>query len=86
MIHELKTLQPYFNELKAGNKTFELRKDDRGFKVGDFVLLKEYNAETKTYLGGELKFKITYILDLEKFNLTNSSGDKYVILGIQCRD
>lgn len=40
--HGLKTIQPYFDQVKNGTKTAELRKNDRDFKVGDYILLQEY--------------------------------------------
>jgi len=62
--HELKLIQPYFNEVRNGTKTFEIRKNDRDFQVGDIVILKEYNADwtigEKT--GNEIEVRITYIL------------------------
>ena len=41
MIHELKTLPEYFEAVRKGDKTFELREDDRNFKVGDYLALNE---------------------------------------------
>ena len=41
-IHVLKILPKYFNEVASINKQFELRKDDRDYKVGDFLLFKEF--------------------------------------------
>ncbi len=41
MIHELKTWSAYFNEVFMGHKTFEVRKADRDFKVGDKLILIE---------------------------------------------
>lgn len=49
-IHELKTDSPVFQEVVKGKKTFEIRKDDRGFVSGDFLLLKE-----TLYTGQEMK-------------------------------
>lgn len=37
--HTLKTLDPWFSAVVKGDKTAELRKDDRGFQVGDVVRL-----------------------------------------------
>ena len=73
-IHELKILPEYFEKLLDGSKTFELRKDDRGFKVGD-IILKEYIPGYRDwtgpeeviieekYTGRENKKKISYIYE-----------------------
>jgi hypothetical protein len=59
--HELKTLCKYFQEVKSGKKTFELRNNDRDYNIGDVLWLKEYNPLTG-YTGDELKVKVEYIL------------------------
>lgn len=41
-IHELKIWPPYYREVVNGVKTFEVRKYDRDFRVGDILILKEY--------------------------------------------
>jgi len=41
-VHELKTIPPYFGMVVAGRKHFEFRKNDRDFRIGDIILLKEY--------------------------------------------
>lgn len=61
MIHELKTLPEYFEAVRKGDKTFELRKNDRDFKVGDYLALNEWDG--KKYTGRALLAKITYMLD-----------------------
>lgn len=73
-IHELKIYPQYFIEILNGNKTFELRKDDRGFEVGDTLILKEYKTgitdstgsekivvQEAGYTGREIKKTISYI-------------------------
>lgn len=60
MVHELKILPEYFKEVKIGNKTFELRKDDRQIQIGDVVILKEWTGEA--YTGNELRVGVTYVL------------------------
>lgn len=74
MIHELKILPQYYCRVKDGSKTFEVRKNDRGFQSGDTVILKEYDPESVTPIDKNspkgftssptLKFKIGYILVL----------------------
>lgn len=39
--HDLKCRQDYYVEVIAGRKTFEVRRDDRAFAVGDTVRLHE---------------------------------------------
>ena len=60
MTHELKILPDYFAAVVSGEKTFEVRKDDRAFKVGDSLVLKETGGHGLT--GRETKVKVSYIL------------------------
>lgn len=62
MIHELKTWPEFFAALVAGNKTFEIRKDDRGFSVGDVLILREWDPETQSYTGWSAKRRVRYLL------------------------
>ena len=59
-IHRLKTLPEYYGAAISGEKTFELRKDDRGFRVGDVLRLMEW--EDDRYTGREMSWRIKYIL------------------------
>ncbi|MFH6944588.1 DUF3850 domain-containing protein [Flavobacterium sp. FlaQc-50] len=77
-IHELKTWQKYFVDIFCGLKNFELRKNDRDFKVGDEVLLKEYDAFKREYTGRILHRRIDYILHGGQFGLEEG----YVILAL----
>ena len=49
MHHELKISPSYFQAVIDGKKTFEIRKNDRGFNAGDTVLLREWCGEYKGY-------------------------------------
>ena len=42
MIHFLKTWPQYFEQIRLKRKTFEIRKDDRGFMLGDQLCLEEW--------------------------------------------
>ena len=60
--HYLKTVQPFFNHVMYSNKGFEVRKHDRDFKVGDIVVLEEYDPESNSYSGYKTSRHIMYIL------------------------
>jgi Domain of unknown function (DUF3850) len=75
-VHQLKTVEPYFSAVKSGVKTFEVRKFDRDFQVGDFLMLTLYDPKTNQ-LGGSVIKRITYMLTDKPY-----VPDGYVILGI----
>lgn len=78
-LHVLKIVEPYFTQVKEGIKTFEVRKNDRDFKVGDRLRLVLFeDGEMKIYMF--LLRKIVYILDDPEY-----CKDGYVILGISNR-
>lgn len=58
--HALKTWPEYFAAVVDGRKTFEVRKDDRGFEVGDTVDLHEY-VPGGTFTGRHEQREITYV-------------------------
>jgi len=65
--HELKIVDPYIDDVWEKRKTFEVRKNDRDFNVGDLILLKEYIPESKSYGIRKLEVLITYLLDDSKY-------------------
>lgn len=42
MIHKLKLNTAYYEDSKLGIKNFEVRKNDRNFREGDILELREY--------------------------------------------
>ena len=46
MIHSVKIQPHYFNDVLTGRKTFEVRKNDRNYRVGDYIALNEW-CDTK---------------------------------------
>ena len=78
-VHQLKTWNPYYDAIISGKKKFEVRKDDRNFQVGDTLLLREWNPDTKEYSGRKIAFEIGYKLCGNE-NLGIKDG--YCILGL----
>lgn len=77
MNHVLK-LQPRFAEaVKDGSKTFEIRRDDRGYEVGDILTFAD--LDKKPY--GMPPYEVVYKLAHEDFPDGIPQG--YCILGIR---
>lgn len=77
-IHELKTWPEFFQAIKHGFKTWELRKNDRDYQLGDYLNLREYNPITKEYTKDKLLKRVNYIVKGPRFGLERG----FVIMGI----
>ena len=80
MIHALKIFPEYFNKVISGEKTFEIRQNDRNFLVGDYIALNEFISESG-YTGRSALYRITYVAG--HGHPPVSLPDGYVILGIR---
>lgn len=85
-IHELKTWSEHFNQVFMGHKTFEVRLNDRDFKVGDTLTLIEGDLwgdypEGKRWFptGRKLSRRITHILHGGQFGIREG----YCVMSIQ---
>ena len=76
MTHELKIIAEYLNAIMEGTKTFEIRKNDRNFKLGDHLLLRAWSPIFEKYTGGLIEVRITYI---SYFN----QKEGYVVMSIK---
>lgn len=65
--HELKTWPKYFAAVRSGQKRFEIRRNDRDFKVGDILVLREFDPESETYTGQVEERQITFLLSEEDY-------------------
>ena len=66
MHHELKILPQWFDAVANGDKAVELRKNDRDYRVGDTLILQEWDADVKTYTGRTVTRLVTHmVLDTE---------------------
>lgn len=74
-VHDVKLGTTFFDDVKTGRKTFELRKNDRGYKEGDIIVMHEYKDGTTT--SRTIEKKIVYML--EDFT---GLEDGYCILGL----
>lgn len=91
MTHELKCNDEFMMDIATGLKSFEVRQNDRGFEVGDTLLLKGGNLGgagmtdhdlTYVYSGKVLEAEVTYILHGGKWGIQKG----YCVMGIKVRN
>lgn len=73
MKHYLKLNSEFFEVVATGEKSFEVRRDDRGFKPGDTLHLMEWLSEQGQNTDRFIWAEITYVL----------RGDDAVKYGVQ---
>ena len=87
--HKLKTWSRYWDAVASGEKTFEVRKNDRGFQTGDTLVLEKFDPER---LGGgyvydynaappkvyTIRKRITFLLQGGQFGIEPG----YCVLGL----
>ena len=84
MEDQLKIIPKYFKEIVDGNKNFEVRKNDRNYKIGDTLILKEYDPIKKNFTGNYAKATVMYILKDKDFPIGIKEG--YCIMGIHLQN
>lgn len=85
MHHLMKLNDMYFDAVRRGIKTFEIRRDDRGFEVGDYLRLYrvDYHGNSMPY-GKPYDYvdvKVVYILRHNDF--PDGIPDNYCVMGIE---
>lgn len=61
VIHDLKTWLEPFDAVWSGEKRHEVRQDDRGFAVGDDLLLRRWDQTGEKFAGRFVKARVTHI-------------------------
>lgn len=61
-VHYLKTHQNTYLETELGKKSFEIRKNDRDFRGGDYLCLQETREINGTYTENEMLVTVRYVL------------------------
>lgn len=83
--HTLKTLAPFFDAVADGSKTFEVRKNDRGFAVGDILVLTRFlhsdvsHGVVPSHPPRHLRKRVSYVLAGGQYGI----DPDYCVLGMQ---
>lgn len=82
MIHQLKIESAYFSQIETGIKTFEVRKNDRDYHIGDYLALNELTdtpiSPLHLYTGRCMIVRVVNILSDERF-----VKEGYVVMSIK---
>ena len=78
MIHELKIEPQYYEAVRNNRKTFEIRKNDRDYREGDYLALNELTDSGEQYTGRSILVRVKYIMSDERF-----CRDGYVVMGFE---
>lgn len=78
-VHEVKCWPQYYEAAVMGHKPFELRKNDRDYRIRDHLVLCAWDPMTQEFIGPRATFEITYILAGDGFVL----GPDMCVLGIK---
>lgn len=87
--YEVKSWPWLFEPMMAGKKTHDMRDmRDRPYKVGDRMLLREFDPRTGTYTGREGVASITYITNNETPCAMSSSvlDRDFAVLSVLCSE
>lgn len=76
--HYLKTLPGPFRAVRLREKKAEMRFNDRKFRVGDVLVLREFDARTGQCTGDEEVRRITHVLEGGQFGIETG----YVMLSM----
>jgi hypothetical protein len=89
MTHQLKILPEFYNLVALGVKSWELRKNDRNYQIGDILVLNEIQPGNKTdlfpndiYTGRKISVSVFHVFDKTEFGLNQG----YVILSFVLRE
>lgn len=86
--HKLKTWIRFWDAVASGEKTFEVRKNDRAFQTGDILVLEKYDHERGYYeMDGytalakpkSIRKRISFILQGGMFGIEPS----YCVMGLE---
>lgn len=82
--HDLKTWPSFYEALLTGEKTFEIRLNDRDFAVGDVLILHEFQpgkgpTDGAGYTGRKMLRLVSYVMPGGRFGI----DPHYCVLALQ---
>jgi len=80
--HELKSWPSQFQAMWTGRKRAEFRRDDRHYKIGDLLDLREWDPDAGRYTGFRLTARVTHLVREPELEVPHG----FVVLSIEVLD
>ncbi len=87
--HAVKSWPHLFDATLSGAKRHEMRRrGERDYRVGDFLLLREYDPARALYTGRELLLRVTYVTSAENQCALSGEGldPDYCVMSVEPAD
>lgn len=72
--HELKSWSRFFDPIVTGDRRHELRRNDRDYRVGDRLVLREFDESLGSYTGRECTAVVTSITSQDEPCAVSAEG------------
>lgn len=87
IVHEVKSWPPFFDAIRDGRKPFDVRYNDRGYRIGDTLLLREWEPVKGIYSGVQCSRLITCVFPDDEIEAVSPASDAvldgWVVLGLK---
>jgi hypothetical protein len=87
--HNVKIWQRPYEAIERGDKTFDVRRNDRNYQVGDILILEEFRHAVGEYTGRKIVRLITYVMQstdtLTDNPVAEAIAPGYCVLGLKIR-
>jgi hypothetical protein len=81
-VHRLKSWPENFAAIENGSKTFDLRRDDRGFETGDEIVFEEFRPGVGEYTGARTTKYACYIERSTREVVRDGLAPGFCIIGL----
>jgi Domain of unknown function (DUF3850) len=81
--HEIKIWSDWYTDIASGRKSFEYRRDDRGYAVGDILHMIEFRPAPAEYTGRWIDAEVTYMMRSSHTADRIGFPEGYCIMGIK---